>query len=50
VGRKASPTPATGNYHVHVEQERVLLERALAEFGPARQARAPAGGREGGAS
>ena len=30
VGRKASPTPATGYYHMHVEQERLLLERALA--------------------
>jgi 2-oxoglutarate dehydrogenase E1 component len=50
VARKASPTPATGNYHVHVEQERALLERALAEFGPARKAPAPAGSREGGAS
>ncbi len=49
VARKASPTPATGNYHVHVEQERALLERALAEFGPARKAPAPAGRREGGA-
>jgi len=50
VARKASPTPATGNYHVHVEQERALLERALAEFGPARKAPAPAASREGGAS
>jgi len=30
VSRKASPTPATGYYHMHVEQERLLLERALA--------------------
>jgi 2-oxoglutarate dehydrogenase E1 component len=50
VARKASPTPATGNYHVHVEQERALLERALAEFGPARRAPAPTVSREGGAS
>jgi 2-oxoglutarate dehydrogenase E1 component len=50
VARKASPTPATGNYHVHVEQERALLDRALAGFGPARRAPAPAGSREGGAS
>jgi len=50
VGRKAAPTPATGNYHVHVEQERALLERALGEFGATRKAPAPAGSREGGAS
>ena len=50
VARKASPTPATGNYHVHVEQERALLERALAEFAPARRASAPAVNREGGDS
>ncbi|MBI5710063.1 MAG: 2-oxoglutarate dehydrogenase E1 component [Candidatus Eisenbacteria bacterium] len=31
VARKASPSPATGYYHMHVEQERRLLERALAE-------------------
>jgi 2-oxoglutarate dehydrogenase E1 component len=29
--RDASPTPATGYYHLHVEQERALLDRALAE-------------------
>jgi 2-oxoglutarate dehydrogenase E1 component len=50
MARKASPTPATGNYHVHVQQERALLERALAEFGMARRAPAPAGSRAGGAS
>ncbi len=37
VARRAAPTPATGNYHVHAEQERVLLERALAPFGPGRR-------------
>jgi 2-oxoglutarate dehydrogenase E1 component len=31
VARKASPTPATGYYHMHVEQERVLLERAFGD-------------------
>ena len=31
VARKASSTPATGYYSMHVEQERVLVERALAE-------------------
>jgi 2-oxoglutarate dehydrogenase E1 component len=30
VARKAAPTPATGNYHVHVGQERALIERAFA--------------------
>jgi len=50
VARKAAPTPATGNYHVHVEQEHALLQRAFAEFGPARRVPAPAGSREGGAS
>jgi 2-oxoglutarate dehydrogenase E1 component len=29
IARKASPTPATGYYHIHVEQERLLLERAF---------------------
>jgi 2-oxoglutarate dehydrogenase E1 component len=33
VARKASPTPATGYYTKHVEQERMLLDRALAEVG-----------------
>ncbi len=37
VARKASPTPATGFYHIHVEQERRLVERALADFAPARE-------------
>jgi len=31
VARKASSTPATGYYAMHVEQERVLVDRALAE-------------------
>ena len=30
VARKAAPTPATGYYPMHVEQERQLLERAFA--------------------
>ncbi len=30
VARKASPTPATGFYPMHVEEERVLIERAFA--------------------
>ncbi|HEY3215711.1 MAG TPA: 2-oxoglutarate dehydrogenase E1 component [Candidatus Eisenbacteria bacterium] len=40
VARKASPTPATGYYTKHVEEERTLLDRALAEVGvrPARAA------------
>jgi 2-oxoglutarate dehydrogenase E1 component len=33
VSRKASPTPATGYYAKHVEQEKALLDRALAEVG-----------------
>jgi 2-oxoglutarate dehydrogenase E1 component len=33
VARKASPTPATGYYAKHVEEERTLLDRALAEVG-----------------
>lgn len=41
VARHASPTPATGNYHVHAEQERALLERALAPSGPGRHAAGP---------
>ena len=54
VARKASPTPATGYYPMHVDQERVLLERALADLGGVQTARprvsAPAGAREGGES
>jgi 2-oxoglutarate dehydrogenase E1 component len=33
VARKASPTPASGYYQMHVEQERHLIERAFAEAG-----------------
>jgi 2-oxoglutarate dehydrogenase E1 component len=33
IARKASPTPATGYYAKHVEEERTLLDRALAEVG-----------------
>ncbi len=33
VARKASPTPATGFYAKHVEEEKELLNRALAEVG-----------------
>jgi 2-oxoglutarate dehydrogenase E1 component len=38
--RRASPTPATGYYTKHVEQEKALLDRAFAEVGvrPARAA------------
>ena len=35
VARKASPSPATGYYPTHVEQERVLIERAFLEAGAA---------------
>jgi 2-oxoglutarate dehydrogenase E1 component len=37
VARKASPTPATGHYTVHVEQEKRLIERALSDLAPARE-------------
>ncbi|MBI1797204.1 MAG: 2-oxoglutarate dehydrogenase E1 component, partial [Candidatus Eisenbacteria bacterium] len=33
VARKASPTPATGFFAKHVAQERMLIDRALAEVG-----------------
>jgi len=33
VARKASPTPATGFYALHAEEEKELLDRALAEVG-----------------
>ncbi|HET9327515.1 MAG TPA: 2-oxoglutarate dehydrogenase E1 component [Candidatus Eisenbacteria bacterium] len=41
VARKASPTPATGFYALHAEEEKELLDRALAEVGalPTRVAR-----------
>ncbi len=39
VARKASPTPATGYYKKHVEQERELIERALAAPGEERRER-----------
>jgi 2-oxoglutarate dehydrogenase E1 component len=44
--RKASPSPATGYYTKHVEQERALLDRAFAEVGvmPARTSGAERGG------
>ena len=29
IARKAVPTPATGYYPMHVEEERLLLERAF---------------------
>jgi 2-oxoglutarate dehydrogenase E1 component len=34
VARKAAPSPATGYYPMHVEQERLLVERALASERP----------------
>ncbi len=40
VARKASPTPATGYYKKHVDQERDLIERAFAA--PADERREPA--------
>ncbi|MFI5372113.1 MAG: 2-oxoglutarate dehydrogenase E1 component [Candidatus Eisenbacteria bacterium] len=38
--RKATPTPATGYYAKHVEQEQELLDRALCEVGALRPRRA----------
>jgi 2-oxoglutarate dehydrogenase E1 component len=40
--RKATPTPATGYYARHVEQEQELIERAWCETGALRPRRAPA--------
>jgi 2-oxoglutarate dehydrogenase E1 component len=31
VARRAAPTPATGYYHMHVEQEKSLIERAFGD-------------------
>lgn len=39
LSRRGSPTPATGYYHMHIEQERLLLERALAAPDPEARAR-----------
>ena len=52
VARTASPTPATGWYPMHVEQEQALLEQAFAGLEAARRPRArvtpqAAGAREG---
>ena len=45
--RKASPTPATGFYALHAEEEKEVLDRALAEVGalPTRVARKETGRR-----
>jgi 2-oxoglutarate dehydrogenase E1 component len=50
ISRRAAPTPATGWYHLHVEQERALLERAFERGTPARAAvrRSHASARAGG--
>ena len=47
VARKASPTPATGFYALHAEEEKEVLDRALAEVGalPTRVSRGDAGRR-----
>jgi 2-oxoglutarate dehydrogenase E1 component len=42
VARKASPSPATGYYPTHVEQERLLIERAFQDAGAA-ETREPLG-------
>ena len=44
--RKASPSPATGYYAKHSEQERELLDRALCEVGALRPRSADSGRRE----
>ena len=44
VARKAAPSPATGYYPLHVEQERRLVERALAVERPDSDPDAPASG------
>jgi 2-oxoglutarate dehydrogenase E1 component len=41
VARAASPTPATGYYHLHLEQERALIDRALTPAEPRAHAPAP---------
>ncbi len=52
VSRKAAPTPATGYYALHVEQERALLDRAFDRPSTARTTarRVPAAARAGGNS
>jgi len=49
VARKASPTPATGFYALHLEEEKELVNRALAEVGalPVMGARAASKRRRG---
>ncbi len=41
VARKASPTPATGYYPLHVEQEQQLIDRAFREGSPGEAPRSP---------
>ncbi|HEY2953772.1 MAG TPA: 2-oxoglutarate dehydrogenase E1 component [Candidatus Eisenbacteria bacterium] len=51
VARKAAPTPATGYYQMHVDQEKALLERAFRELPlhpHAARRDTPAGARAGG--
>ena len=62
ISREASPTPASGYYHMHVEQEAALIQAALQSAPPVDGAavsspesaharrRTPAGSRAGGAS
>jgi 2-oxoglutarate dehydrogenase E1 component len=52
IAREDAPTPATGYYQMHVDQEKALLERAFrapaAPVAPARHRETPAGARTGG--
>jgi len=41
VARKAAPTPASGFYELHAEQERQLIERAFREGSPGEAPRSP---------
>ena len=52
IAREDAPTPATGYYQMHVDQEKALLERAFrppaAAAAPPRHRETPAGARAGG--
>jgi 2-oxoglutarate dehydrogenase E1 component len=48
IARKAAPTPATGYYHLHVEQERELLAHALEGLAAPAPRAAPSRARSGG--
>jgi hypothetical protein len=48
IARRAAPTPATGYYHLHVEQERELLAHALEGLAAPARREAPSRARGGG--